>query len=61
MKIYANADEAKEILVRGKFDDAAKVAAVKEIVRDVQKRGDKALFAYAKNSTAAFLPPIPCA
>ena len=52
MKIYANADEAKEILVRGKFDDAAKVAAVKEIVRDVQKR---------KNSTAAFLPPIPCA
>ena len=48
MKIYANADEAKQILVRGKFDDAAKVAAVKEIVRDVQKRGDKALFAYAE-------------
>ncbi len=55
MKIYANADEAKEILVRGKFDDAAKVAAVKEIVRDVQKRGDKALFAYAEKFDGSVL------
>lgn len=55
MKIYANADEAKEILVRGKFDDAAKVAAVKEIVRDVQKRGDKALFAYEEKFDGSVL------
>lgn len=55
MKIYANASEAKEILVRGKFDDAAKVAAVKEIVRDVQKRGDKALFAYAEKFDGSVL------
>lgn len=55
MKIYANADEAKEILVRGKFDDAAKVAAVKEIVRDVQKRGDEALFAYAEKFDGSVL------
>lgn len=55
MKIYANADEAKEILVRGKFDDAAKVAAVKKIVRDVQKRGDKALFAYAEKFDGSVL------
>lgn len=55
MKIYANADEAEEILVRGKFDDAAKVAAVKEIVRDVQKRGDKALFAYAEKFDGSVL------
>lgn len=55
MKIYANADEAKEILVRGKFDDAAKVAAVREIVRDVQKRGDEALFAYAEKFDGSVL------
>lgn len=55
MKIYANADEAKEILVRGKFDDAAKVAAVKEIVCDVQKRGDKALFAYEEKFDGSVL------
>ena len=48
MKIYKNAAEAAEILKRGKFDDAAKAAAVREIVNAVKERGDEALFSYCE-------------
>lgn len=48
MKIYKNAAEAAEILKRGKFDDAAKAAAVREIVNEVKERGDEALFSYCE-------------
>ena len=48
MKIYKNAAEAAEILKRGKFDDEARAAAVREIVNAVKERGDEALFSYCK-------------
>lgn len=48
MKIYKNAAEAAEILKRGKFDDAAKAAAVREIVNAVKEHGDEALFSYCE-------------
>ena len=48
MKIYRNVAEAAEILKRGKFDDAAKAAAVREIVNAVKERGDEALFSYCE-------------
>ena len=48
MKIYQNAAEAAQILKRGKFDDAAKAAAVKEIVERVRNIGDQALFEYCE-------------
>ena len=47
MKIY-NQDNCAELLARGGFEDEKLVAAVKEIVSDVKKKGDAALFAYAK-------------
>lgn len=47
MKIY-NQDNCAELLSRGGFEDEKLVAAVKEIVSDVKKKGDAALFAYAK-------------
>lgn len=48
MKIYRNVAEAAGILKRGKFDDAAKAAAVREIVNAVKERGDEALFSYCE-------------
>ena len=48
MKIYKNAADAAEILKRGKFDDAAKSAAVREIVNAVKEHGDEALFSYCE-------------
>ena len=48
MKIFSNAAEAKDILTRGKFDDADRAAAVREIVRQVREQGDRALFAYCQ-------------
>lgn len=47
MKIY-NKNTCAELLARGGFEDEKLVAAVKEIVSDVKKKGDAALFAYAK-------------
>ncbi len=47
MKIY-NKDNCAELLARGGFEDEKLVAAVKEIVSDVKKKGDAALFAYAR-------------
>ena len=44
MKIYENAAAAKDILRRGKFDDEAKAAAVREIVDSVRDGGDEAIF-----------------
>lgn len=55
MKIYQSAEEASQILVRGKFDDPAKVAAVREIVENVRKNGDAALFSYCKKFDASEL------
>ena len=48
MNIYRNAEQAKNILTRGRFDDPEKVAAVREIVDNVRRNGDKALFSYCK-------------
>ena len=47
MKIY-NKNTCAELLARGGFEDEKLVAAVKEIVSDVKKKGDNALFAYAR-------------
>lgn len=47
MKIY-NKDNCAELLARGGFEDEKLFAAVKEIVSDVKKKGDAALFAYAR-------------
>ena len=55
MKIYRNAAEAAEILKRGKFDDAARAAAVREIVQAVKERGDEALFSYCEKFDGARL------
>lgn len=55
MRIYKNAAEAAEILRRGRFNDAEKAAAVREIVNDVRRRGDEALFSYCKKFDATDL------
>ena len=55
MKIYENAAAAAGILKRGRFDDAQKVAAVREIVAAVRERGDAALFAYSEKFDGSVL------
>ena len=55
MKIYENAAAAAGILKRGRFDDAQKVAAVREIVAAVRGRGDAALFAYSEKFDGSVL------
>lgn len=55
MKIYENAAEAKDILRRGKFDDEAKAAAVREIVDSVRDGGDEALFSWCEKLDGSVL------
>ena len=48
MRIFKDAASAADILKRGRFDDASRAAAVREIVQAVKVRGDEALFAYCE-------------
>lgn len=54
MKIYS-AENCKELLKRGGFEDEKLVSAVKEIVFSVRDGGDKALFAYEEKFDGALL------
>ena len=48
MRIFKDAASAADILQRGRFDDASRAAAVREIVQAVKVRGDEALFSYCE-------------
>lgn len=55
MKIFKDAASAADILKRGRFDDASRAAAVREIVQAVKERGDEALFSYCEKFDGSVL------
>ena len=55
MRIFKDAASAADILKRGRFDDASRAAAVREIVQAVKERGDEALFSYCEKFDGSVL------